>query len=331
MFRTYETELAGRKLTIETGKVAELTNGNVIVRYGDTVVMVNVTAAKEPKEGIDFFPLSVDYEEKLYAVGKIPGSYTKREGKPADKAILTSRAIDRPLRPLFPKDFRNDVCVVATVLSVEQDNSPEVCAMIGASAALSISDIPFGGPTAAVNVGLVNGEIVINPTEEQRKISDLTLTVAGTEQKIAMIEAGANEVSNEVMLEAIKKGHEEIKKICKFIENMKEEIGKPKFEYKSFAVDHDLYEYIAENFTEEMKETINNNSKELASKGMQVIALASKQEYRGKVIFNFLDENNMTFIGFVAFLDPPKKEVKSTLKKLKEYGITTKILTGDNQ
>ena len=248
MYKMYETELAGRKLTIETGKVAELTNGNVIVRYGDTVVMVNVTAAKEPKEGIDFFPLSVDYEEKLYAVGKIPGSYTKREGKPADKAILTSRAIDRPLRPLFPKDFRNDVCVVATVLSVEQDNSPEVCAMIGASAALSISDIPFGGPTAAVNVGLVNGEIVINPTEAQRKVSDLNLTVAGTVEKVAMIEAGANEVPDDVMLEAIKKGHEEIKKVCQFIQKMKDEIGKPKFAYKSFAVDHDLYEELERNY-----------------------------------------------------------------------------------
>ena len=168
MFKVYETELAGRKLTIETGKMAGLANGNVLVRYGDTCVMVNVTASKEPKDGIDFFPLSVDYEEKLYSVGKIPGSYTKREGKPSDKAILTSRAIDRPLRPLFPKDFRNDVVVVATVLSVDQDNSPEVAAMIGASAALSISDIPFGGPTAAVNVGYVDGEIIINPTVEQR-------------------------------------------------------------------------------------------------------------------------------------------------------------------
>lgn len=172
MFKTYETELAGRKLTLETGKLAGLANASVLVRYGDTVVLVDVTASKEPRDGIDFFPLSVDYEEKLYAVGKIPGSYTKREGKPSDKAILTSRAIDRPLRPLFPKDFRNDVCVVATVLSVEQDNQPEICAMIGASAALSISDIPFGGPTAAVAVGYVNDEIVINPTEEQRKIVD---------------------------------------------------------------------------------------------------------------------------------------------------------------
>ena len=291
MFKVYETELAGRKLTIETGKFAGLANGSVTVRYGDTVVMVNVTASKEPREGIDFFPLSVDYEEKLYAVGKIPGSFQKREGKPADKAILTSRAIDRPLRPLFPKDFRNDVVVVATVLSVEQDNSPEVAAMIGASAALSISDIPFGGPTAAVNVGLVNGKIVINPTEEQRKVSDLTLTVAGTEQKIAMIEAGANEVSNEVMLEAIKKGHEEIKKICKFIEKMKEEIGKPKFEYKSFAVDHDLYEYIAENFTEEMKEKVQEKDKETRDNNIAELTEKISNAYAEKYGEEAFEEN----------------------------------------
>ena len=262
MFKSYETELAGRKLVIETGKLAGLANGNVVVKYGDTVVMVNVTASKEPKEGIDFFPLSVDFEEKMYSVGKIPGSYTKREGKPSDKAILVSRAIDRPLRPLFPKDFRNDVVVVATVLSVEQDNSPEVAAMIGASAALSISDIPFGGPTAAVNVGLVNGEIVINPTEEQRKISDLNLTVAGTAEKVAMIEAGANEVPDDIMLEAIKKGHEEIKKVCQFIQKMKDEIGKPKFAYKSFAVDHDLYEELEKDYTEKMKVAVQEIDKD---------------------------------------------------------------------
>ena len=262
MFKSYETELAGRKLVIETGKLAGLANGNVVVKYGDTVVMVNVTASKEPKEGIDFFPLSVDFEEKMYSVGKIPGSYTKREGKPSDKAILVSRAIDRPLRPLFPKDFRNDVVVVATVLCVEQDNSPEVAAMIGASAALSISDIPFGGPTVAVNVGLVNGEIVINPTEAQRKVSDLNLTVAGTAEKVAMIEAGANEVPDDVMLEAIKKGHEEIKKVCQFIQKMKDEIGKPKFAYKSFAVDHDLYEELEKDYTEKMKTAVQEIDKD---------------------------------------------------------------------
>ena len=263
MYKIYETELAGRKLTLETGKMASLANGSVLVRYGDTVVMVNVTASKEPKDGIDFFPLSVDFEEKLYSVGKIPGSYTKREGKPSDKAVLTSRAIDRPLRPLFPKDFRNDVVVVATVMSVDQDNSPEVAAMIGASAALSISDIPWGGPTAAVNVGLVDGEIIINPNEEQRKVSDLTLTLAGTADKIAMIEAGANEVPNDVMLKAIKEGHKEIKKICKFISKMKKEIGKKKFEYKSFEVDPDIYKFIEKKFAKDMKKAVTEKDKQV--------------------------------------------------------------------
>ena len=229
MSKTYSMELAGRTLTVEAGKFAELANANVLVRYGETVVMVNVTASKEPKEGIDFFPLSVDYEEKLYAVGKIPGSFQKREGKPSDKAILTSRVIDRPIRPLFPKDFRNDVSVVATVLSVEPDNSPEICAMIGSSVALSISDIPFGGPTGSVAVGYVDGKIIINPTVEQRAVSELTLTVAGTKDKIAMIEAGAKEIPDAIMLDAIKKGHEEIKKICDFISEIKSQIGKPKF------------------------------------------------------------------------------------------------------
>ena len=263
MFKSYSTKLAGRELTIETGKIAGLANGSVVVKYGDTVVMVNVTAAKEPKEGIDFFPLSVDYEEKLYAVGKIPGSYTKREGKPADKAILTSRAIDRPLRPLFPKDFRNDVCVTATVLSVEQDNSPEVCSMIGAACALEISDIPFNGPTAAVAVGWVDGEIVINPTVEQRNKSKLTATVAGTLEKITMIEAGADEIPNDTMLDAIKKAHEEIKNICNFISSIKAEIGKPKFEYKSFAVDKDFYEDIVSNFKDRMYQDVQATDKEV--------------------------------------------------------------------
>ena len=272
MFKSYETELAGRKLVIETGKIAGLANGNVLVKYGDTVVMVNVTASKEPKQGIDFFPLSVDYEERLYSVGKIPGSFIKREGKPSDKAILVSRAIDRPLRPLFPKDFRNDVVIDCLVLSVEQDCSPEVCAMIGASAALSISDIPFGGPTAAVNVGLVNGEIIINPTEEQRNVSDLNLTVAGTAEKVAMIEAGANEVPDDVMLEAIKKGHEEIKKLCKFISDIKAEIGKPKFEYKSFEVDHDLYDFMVENFTDKMKVAVQEIDKETRDNNVSAIS-----------------------------------------------------------
>ena len=272
MYRKFETELAGRKLTVETGRVAELANGDAIIHYGDTVVMVNVTASKEPREGIDFFPLSVDYEEKLYAVGKIPGSFQKREGKPADKAILTSRAIDRPIRPLFPKDFRNDVCVVATVLSVEQDNSPEVCAMIGASVALSISDIPFGGPTAAVNVGYVDGQIVINPTVAQREHSRLKLTVAGTMEKVTMIEAGADEIPNDTMLDCIKAGHEEIKKLCKFIEEIKEEVGKPKFEYVSFATDKDVYAEIKENFKERMYQDVQAVDKEVRDANMDKLA-----------------------------------------------------------
>ena len=261
MFKSYSMELAGRTLTIETGKMAGLANGSVLVKYGETTVLVNVTASKEPKEGIDFFPLSVDYEERLYAVGKIPGGFTKREGKPTDKAILTARAIDRPIRPLFPKDFRNDVVVSCLVLSVEQDCSPEVCSMIGTSAALSISDIPFGGPTAAVPVGYVDNKIVINPTEEQRKNSRLTLTVAGTAEKIAMIEAGADEIPNDIMLDAIKTAHVEIKKVCKFIQNMKNEIGKPKFEYKSFAVNEEIYNIIAEEFSERMKQDVQTPDK----------------------------------------------------------------------
>ena len=271
MFKKYETQLAGRTISIETGKIAELSNGNVLVRYGETVVMVNVTAAKEPKEGIDFFPLSVDYEEKLYAVGKIPGGFTKREGKPADKAILTSRAIDRPLRPLFPKDFRNDTCVVATVLSVDLDNSPEVCAMIGASAALSISDIPFGGPTAAVAVGYVDNQIVINPTLAQREKSRLTLTVAGTLEKITMIEAGADEIPNDTMLEAIKIAHEEIKKICNFISDIKAEIGKPKFEYKSFATDPEIYNEIVANFKDRMYQDVQATDKTVRDANIEKI------------------------------------------------------------
>ena len=272
MFKSYSMELAGRTLSIETGKLAELANGHVLVRYGQTTVMVNVTASKEPKEGIDFFPLSVDYEEKMYSVGRIPGGFTRREGKAADKAILVSRAIDRPIRPLFPKDFRNDVVVVATVLSVEPDNEPDFCAMIGASAALSISDIPFGGPTAAVKVGCVDGQIVINPTLAQRAKSTLRLTVAGTMDKVAMIEAGADEIPDEIMLEAIKTGHEEIKKVCEFISKIKEEIGKPKFEYKSFEVDHDIYEEIEKEFYDRMYQDVQATDKEVRDANMDKIA-----------------------------------------------------------
>ena len=311
MVKYYETELAGRKISFETGKLAGLSNGSVLVRYGDTVVLVNVVASKEPKEGIDFFPLSVDFEEKLYSVGKIPGSYTKREGKPGEKAILTSRAIDRPLRPLFPKDFRNDVCVVATVMSVEQDNSPEVAAMIGASAALSISDIPFGGPTAAVNVGLVDGKIIINPTQAEREKSDLTLTVAGTIDKIAMIEAGANEVPDDVMLEAIKAAHVEIKKMCAFIQKMKDEIGKPKFEYKSFAVNEELYAELENEYKDRMKTDVQDKDKTVIDDRMAKLAEDAK---------NFLIEKHGE-----DFVEEHSQEIGEALHKLEKKTVRSLI------
>ncbi len=271
MFRVFETELAGRKLVVETGKMAQLTNGHALVRYGDTVVMVNVTASKKPREGVDFFPLSVDYEEKLYSVGKIPGSFQKREGKPSDKAILVSRVIDRPIRPLFPKDLRNDVSVVATVLSVDQDNSPEVTAMIGSSIAISISDIPFNGPTGSVAVGYVDNEIVINPTEAQREKSRLTLTVAGTKDKICMIEAGADQIPEDIMVEAIAKAHEEIKKIVNFVEGIQKEIGKPKFEYQKCEVNKEIMHDIEEYLGSRLKETIITTAKQERESGMDAI------------------------------------------------------------
>ncbi len=243
-YRTFKTTYAGRELVVETGKTCGLSNGSCWVRYGETVVMANVTASAKPREGVDFFPLSVDYEERLYAVGKIPGSFMKREGKPSEKAILTSRVVDRPIRPLFPKDMRNDVSVVMTVLAVEPDNSPEITGMIATSIALSISDIPWNGPIAGISVGLVDGKIVLNPTLEQRAKNDLNLTVAGSMEKIVMIEAGANEVDEDTMLEAILTGHEEIKKFVAFISDIQKEIGKPKFEFESQEVDHDMFDAI---------------------------------------------------------------------------------------
>ena len=256
MLKSYKTELAGRPLVIETGKMAALANASVLVKYGDTCVLVNATASKAPREGIDFFPLSVDYEERLYSVGRIPGSFNRREGKPADKAILVGRAIDRPIRPLFPKDLRNDVCIDAVVLSVDPDCSPEVAAQIGTSAALSISDIPFNGPTAAVSVGYVDNELVINPILAQREHNRLNLTVAGTKTKVSMIEAGADQIPDDLMLEAIKKGHAEIIKLCEFIEEIQKEIGKPKFEYVSADVDHDFFDEIKANFEDKMRQAV---------------------------------------------------------------------------
>ena len=260
-FRTFETTYAGRPVKVETGKTCGLANGSCWVRYGETVVMANVTASAKPREGVDFFPLSVDFEEKMYSVGKIPGSFTKREGKASDKAILASRCVDRPIRPLFPKDMRNDVTVVITVLSVDPDNSPEIAGMIAASIAISISDIPWNGPVASINVGYVDGQLVLNPTLEQRAHNDLNLTVAGSAEKVVMIEAGANEIPDDLMLEAIKFGHAEIKNMVAFISDIQKQIGKPKFEFESMELDHDMMDKIAEKFGDKLKYALDTDDK----------------------------------------------------------------------
>ena len=279
MFKTFETTLAGRKLVVETGKMAQLANGHCVVRYGDTVVMVNVTASRTPRDGVDFFPLSVDYEEKMYSVGKIPGGYTKREGKPSEKAILTSRVIDRPIRPLFPADLRNDVSVVATVLSVDQDNAPEICALIGTSIAISISDIPWNGPIGGVWLGLVDGEYVINPTVEQQEKSQMHVTVAGTKQKVVMIEAGANEVEEMVMLEGIKYAHGVIKEICDFISGIQAEIGKEKMAYEAHDIDHDLYDKIKETEYANIQHALDTDDKNIRDERMGVIEDRIKENF----------------------------------------------------
>ena len=260
-YKIYETQLAGRTLKLETGMMAQLANAAVMASYGDTRVLCTVTASAKPREGVDFFPLSVDYEEKMYSVGKIPGSFTRREGKASDKAILASRCIDRPIRPLFPKDMRNDCSVVATVMSVDPDCSPEVAAAIGVSAAIAISDIPWAGPISSVNVGLINGEIVINPTLEQRAVSDLNLTVSSTEDLVAMIEAGANEIDDDLMFDCIMAGHEANKEIVKFIKGIAAEIGKPKFEFESNDPDPAIFEEMENLCIEDVKKALDTDDK----------------------------------------------------------------------
>ena len=260
-YHKYEMELAGRPLTLEVGKLAELANAAVMVGYGDTRVLVCATASARPRDGIDFFPLSVDFEEKMYAVGRIPGSFNRREGRPGEKGIITSRVIDRPIRPLFPYDFRNDVSIMATVMAVDHDCSPEIAALIGTSAALAISDIPWNGPVGAVKMGLVDGELVINPTSEQRKVSDLDVTVVSTGKKVVMIEAGANEVPNDKMFEAIQKAHEENQKQIELINKMVAEIGKPKFDYPHAAFDQELFDDIVANFMDEAKAAMDTDDK----------------------------------------------------------------------
>ena len=260
-YHKYTMDLAGRPLTLEVGKLAELANAAVMVGYGDTRVLCCVTAAPRPRDGIDFFPLSVDFEEKLYAVGRIPGSFNRREGRPGEKGILTSRVIDRPIRPLFPYDFRNDVSVMCTVMAVDHDCSPEIAALIGTSAALAISDIPWNGPVAALKVGLVDGKLVFNPDAEQRKVSDLDVTVVSTGKKVVMIEAGANEVPNDVMFEAIRSAHEENQKQIALINQMVAEIGKPKFEYPHADFNYELFNKITADFMDEAKAAMDTDDK----------------------------------------------------------------------
>ena len=281
-FKVWETELAGRKLTLETGKMCGLANASILARYGETEVLCNVTASAKPREGVDFFPLSVDYEEKMYSVGRIPGSFQRREGRASEKAILTSRCIDRPIRPLFPKDLRNDCSVVATVMSVDPDCSPEITAMIGVSAAIAISDIPWDGPISGVNVGLVDGNIVINPGLEDRAKSDLVLTVASTADLVAMIEAGGNEIDDDTMFNAIMAGHEENKKIVKFIQGIVDEIGKPKFAYESSDPDPEIMAEIEAFCAEDVKKALDTDDKNVRDEALLPIYEAVHEKYDEK-------------------------------------------------
>lgn len=291
MYKKFETTFAGKKLVVETGKMASLANGSCLVRYGETCVLVNVTMSKEPKEGIDFLPLSVEYQERLYAVGKIPGGYIKREGRPSTKAILVSRVIDRPMRPLFPKDYRNDTSIDVLVLAVDPDVLPEIPASIGASIALNISDIPFDVLVGTSKVGFVDGELVLNPNLKQREKSKLDLTVSATPEKVCMIEAGADQVPDEKMLEAIKMAHAEIKELCKFIDGIKKEIGKPKVNYKSFAIPEELKEFIAQIATEKYKEAVQTKDKQTRDENVTKVDEFVKEEYIKKYGEDIYNEN----------------------------------------
>ena len=281
-YKVYETTLAGRPLKLETGMMAQLANAAIMATYGETKVLCTVTASAKPREGVDFFPLSVDYEEKMYSVGRLPGSFTRREGRATEKAILASRCIDRPIRPLFPKDMRNDCSVVATVMSVDPDCSPEVAAAIGVSAAIAISDIPWAGPISSVNVGLVDGEIVINPTLEQRAKSDLNLTVSSTEDLVAMIEAGANEISDELMFDCIMAGHEANKEVVKFINGIVAEIGKPKFEFESNDPDPEIFKEIEDFCIEDVKKALDTDDKTVRDAALLPIYNAVHEKFDEK-------------------------------------------------
>jgi len=270
-YRKFETTFAGRPLTVETGKMAQLANGSCLISYGETVILVTATASAKARDGIDFFPLSVDFEERLYSVGRIPGSFMRREGRPSEKAILASRLIDRPIRPLFPHDMRNDVAICATVMSNDYDYLPEIVAMIGASIAISISDIPWNGPIAGANVGLVDGELIINPTSAQREKSKLNLTVAGSAKKVVMIEAGADQVPDDQMLEAIMLAHEEIKKVVAFISEIQAEIGKAKFEYAKESFDEELYNAVKDYALDKVRYCMDTDDKTVRDDRLQIL------------------------------------------------------------
>ena len=310
-YKVYETELAGRPLKLETGMMAGLANAAIMACYGDTRVLCTVTASAKPREGVDFFPLSVDYEEKMYSVGRIPGSFTRREGKASDKAILASRCIDRPIRPLFPKDMRNDCSVVATVMSVDPDCSPEVAAAIGVSAAIAISDIPWAGPISSVNVGLINGEIVINPTLEQRAVTDLNLTVSSTEDLVAMIEAGGNEIPDDLMFECIMAGHEANKEVVKFINSIVAEIGKPKFEFESNDPDPVIFEEMENFCIEDVKKALDTDDKLVRDAALLPISNALHEKYDAQF------EGNEAKIDEILYLIQ-KHVVRSWLKDEKK-------------
>ncbi len=290
-YKKYSTDFAGRKVVVEVGKTSCMANGACWVRYGETVVMSHATMAKKPREGVDFFPLSVEYEEKLYAVGKIPGSFLKREGKPSDHAVLVARAIDRPIRPFFPKDMRNDVSVVSTVLSTDIDNSPEICAMLGTAVALSISDIPWKGPIISVSVGLVDGKIILNPCQEDRENSDIDLTVAASYDKIVMIEAGANEVSEDVILRCISEAHTEIKKMVEFVNEIVSECGKEKILYESKEVPGELFESIKNDCSEEIKLALYTTDKNERDEKINLIAQKMHDKYDDQI-----EEDNANLI-----------------------------------
>ena len=311
MYKKFEMEYAGKRLIVETGKMAGLANGSCLVRYNDTAVLVNVTMSKEPKEGIDFLPLSVDYEERLYAVGKIPGGFIKREGRPSEKAILVARVIDRPMRPLFPKDYRNDTSINAVTLAIDPDVLPEVPAMIGASIALNISDIPFDRLVGSIKVGLVDGKIILNPTLEEREKSTLDLTVAATEEKVCMIEAGASEVKEEVMLEAIKVAHEEIKKLCDFIATIRSEVGKKKAQYKSFAIDEELEKFISDFAKDKYKAAVQTASKQERDENVNKVDEEVKAYYIEKYGEEAYNENKSMISE--ALYKAEKKAVRSLI------------------